>query len=322
MKAIRVNQYGGPEVLSLEDIAVPEPKAGEARIKVAAAGLNFIEIYQRSGLYQGALPFTLGAEAAGVVDAVGPGVKDVKVGDRVLTVAAKGAYAEYCIAPAVQLAPVPKRLDLKTAVTLGIQGMTAHYLACDTFPLKPGHVCLIHAAAGGTGALLVQVARLRGATVIGTVGSEEKAKIAKRAGANKIINYSTHDFEAEVKKITKGAGVDVVYDSVGKDTFDKSLNCLKSRGMMVLFGQASGPVAPFNPQILNQKGSLFLTRPSLFAHIATRDLLLKKMRDLTRWIAAGQLKVKVDKAFSLAEAAQAHEYMSGRGTKGKVIIVP
>lgn len=322
MKAIRVNQYGGPEVLSLEDVDVPEPKKGEVRIKVAAAGLNFIEIYQRSGQYQGAIPFTLGAEATGVVDAVGAGVDGVKIGDRVLTVAAQGAYAEYCTAPADKVAPLPKSMDLITAATLGIQGMTAHYLAHDTFALKPGHVCLIHAAAGGTGALLVQIARLRGATVIGTVGSEEKAKIAKRAGANKVINYVTHDFEAEVKKITKGTGVDVVYDSVGKDTFDKSLNCLRPRGTMVLFGQASGPVAPFNPQVLNAKGSLFLTRPSLFVHIATRDALLKKVRELSRWVAQGKLKVKVDRTFPLAEAAAAHEYMAGRGTKGKVVLVP
>ncbi len=322
MKAIRVNQYGGPEVLSLEDVDVPEPKKGEVRIKVAAAGLNFIEIYQRSGQYQGALPFTLGAEATGVVDAVGAGVDGVKIGDRVLTVAAQGAYAEYCTAPADKVAPLPKSMDLITAATLGIQGMTAHYLAHDTFALKPGHVCLIHAAAGGTGALLVQIARLRGATVIGTVGSEEKAKIAKRAGANKVINYVTHDFEAEVKKITKGTGVDVVYDSVGKDTFDKSLNCLRPRGTMVLFGQASGPVAPFNPQVLNAKGSLFLTRPSLFVHIATRDALLKKVRELSRWVAQGKLKVKVDRTFPLAEAAAAHEYMAGRGTKGKVVLTP
>lgn len=322
MKAIRVNQYGGPEVLSLEDVDVPEPKKGEVRIKVAAAGLNFIEIYQRSGQYQGAIPFTLGAEATGVVDAVGAGVDGVKIGDRVLTVAAQGAYAEYCTAPADKVAPLPKSMDLITAATLGIQGMTAHYLAHDTFALKPGHVCLIHAAAGGTGALLVQIARLRGATVIGTVGSEEKAKIAKRAGANKVINYVTHDFEAEVKKITKGTGVDVVYDSVGKDTFDKSLNCLRPRGTMVLFGQASGPVAPFNPQVLNAKGSLFLTRPSLFVHIATRDALLKKVRELSRWVAQGKLKVKVDRTFPLAEAAAAHEYMAGRGTKGKVVLTP
>jgi NADPH:quinone reductase len=322
MKAIRVNAYGSSDVLSLEELAVPEPKAGEVRIKVGAAGLNFIEIYQRSGLYTGALPFTLGAEAAGVVDAVGPGVKDIKIGARVLTVAASGAYAEYAVAPAAKCAPLPKNLSFDEAVTLGIQGMTAHYLACDTFPLKKGHVCLIHAAAGGTGALLVQIARLRGATVIGTVGSEEKAKIAKRAGANKVINYNTQDFEAEVKKITKDAGVDVVYDSVGKDTFDKSLNCLKPRGMMVLFGQASGPVPPFNAQILNQKGSLFLTRPSLFAYIAQREQLLKKINELSKWIAAGKLKVKVDKRFSLAEAAKAHDYMAGRGTKGKVVIVP
>jgi NADPH2:quinone reductase len=322
MKAIRVNQYGGSDVLSLEEIPTPEPKAGEVRIKVAAAGLNFIEIYQRSGLYQGNLPFTLGAEAAGVVDAIGPGVKDVKIGTRVLTVAASGAYADYTIAPAAKCAPLPKSLGFEDAVALGIQGMTAHYLACDTFPLKKGHTCLIHAAAGGTGALLVQIARLRGATVIGTVGSEEKAKIAKRAGAHKIINYNTQDFEAEVKKLTKGAGVDVVYDSVGKDTFDKSLNCLKPRGMMVLFGQASGPVPPFNAQVLNQKGSLYLTRPSLFAYIAQREQLLKKVNDLSRWVASGALKLKVDKRFSLAEANRAHDYMAGRGTKGKVIIVP
>jgi NADPH2:quinone reductase len=322
MKAIRVNQYGGSDVLSLEEIATPEPKAGEVRIKVAAAGLNFIEIYQRSGLYQGNLPFTLGAEAAGVVDAIGPGVKDVKIGTRVLTVAASGAYADYTIAPAAKCAPLPKSLGFEDAVALGIQGMTAHYLACDTFPLKKGHTCLIHAAAGGTGALLVQIARLRGAIVIGTVGSEEKAKIAKRAGAHKIINYNTQDFEAEVKKLTKGAGVDVVYDSVGKDTFDKSLNCLKPRGMMVLFGQASGPVPPFNAQVLNQKGSLYLTRPSLFAYIAQREQLLKKVNDLSRWVASGALKLKVDKRFSLAEAGRAHDYMAGRGTKGKVVIVP
>jgi NADPH:quinone reductase len=322
MKAIRVNEYGGSDILSLEELAMPVPKAGEVRIKVAAAGLNFIEIYQRSGLYQGNLPFTLGAEAAGMIDAIGPGVKDVKVGDRVLTVAAQGAYAEYTIAPAAKCATVPASLKLEEAVALGIQGMTAHYLACDTFPLKKGHTCLIHAAAGGTGALLVQIARLRGATIIGTVGSAEKAKIAKRAGAHKIINYNTHDFEAEVKKLTKGAGVDVVYDSVGKDTFDKSLNCLKPRGTMVLFGQASGPVAPINPQILNQKGSLFLTRPSLFAHIPTRDLLLKKIRDLAGWIKRGDLKIKIDQRFSLADAAKAHDYMAGRSTKGKVIIIP
>jgi NADPH2:quinone reductase len=322
MNAIRVNQYGGPEALALEDIPMPEPKAGEVRIKVAAAGLNFIEIYQRSGQYQGNLPFTLGAEAAGTINAIGAGVKGFKIGDRVMTVAAQGSYAEYTIAPAVRVAPVPRSLLLEHAVALGIQGMTAHYLACDTFPLKKGHVCLVHAAAGGTGALLVQIARLRGAFVIGTVGSEEKAKIAKRAGANKIINYRTQDFEVEVKKITKGAGVDVVYDSVGKDTFDKSLNCLKPRGLMALFGQASGPVPPFNPQILNQKGSLFLTRPSLFAHITEREQLIKKMKDLASWIQKGQLKVAIDKTFSLADAARAHEYMAGRGTKGKVVLVP
>jgi NADPH2:quinone reductase len=322
MKGIRVNSYGDASVLSYETLPIPEPGPGMARIKVAAAGLNFIEIYQRSGQYPGALPFTLGAEAAGIVDAIGAGVKDVKVGDRVLTVAAQGAYAEYALAPASKCATVPKSLSLDSAVALGIQGMTAHYLACDTFPLKPGHTCLIHAAAGGTGALLVQIARLRGATVIGTVGSPEKAKIAKRAGAHKVINYSTHDFEAEVKKLTKNAGVDVVYDSVGKDTFDKSLNCLKPRGLMALFGQASGPVAPFNPQLLNQRGSLYLTRPSLFAYIATREQLLKKIRDLARWIADGSLKIKIDKAFALEDAAQAHDYMAGRGTKGKVILKP
>jgi NADPH2:quinone reductase len=322
MKAIRVNQYGGPEVLSLEEVSLPEPKAGEARIKVMAAGLNFIEIYQRSGIYQGALPFTLGAEAAGIVDAIGPGVKGLKPGDRVMTVSAQGAYAEYAIAPAAKLAPVPKSMLLEHVVAFGIQGMTAHYLACETFPLKAGHTCLVHAAAGGTGALLVQIARLRGATVIGTVGSEEKAKIAKRAGAHKIINYNTQDFEVEVKKLTKGAGVDVVYDSVGKDTFDKSLNVIKPRGMMVLFGAASGPVPPIDLQILNQKGSLYVTRPSLFAYIATREQLIKKVKELSRWIAQGKLKVTIDKTFSLEEAARAHEYMSGRGTKGKVIIVP
>jgi NADPH:quinone reductase len=322
MKAIRVHAYGGSDVLQLEDVPMPEPKAEEIRFKVAAAGLNFIEIYQRSGLYTGVLPFTLGAEAAGTVDAIGPGVTGFKIGSPILTVAASGAYAEYATAPAGKCVVLPRGLDVKTAVALGIQGMTAHYLACDTFPLKPGHVCLIHAAAGGTGALLVQVAKIRGATVIGTVGSPEKARLARRAGADHVINYNTQDFEAEVKRITGGAGVDVVYDSVGKDTFDKSLNCLKPRGLMALFGQASGPVAPFNPQILNQKGSLFITRPSLFAYIAQREQLTKKIRDLGKWITEGRLKVRIDKRFPLAEAASAHDYMAGRNTKGKVLIVP
>ncbi len=322
MKAIRVHQYGGPEALTYEDVPMPEPKAGEVRIKVTAAGLNFIEIYQRSGLYQGNLPFILGAEATGVVDAVGAGVTLFKAGDRVLTVAAQGSYAEFTCAAAEKCAPLPRGFDLKQAATLGIQGMTAYYLARETFPLKATHTCLIHAAAGGTGALLVQIARMRGATVIGTVGSAEKARIAKRAGAHKVINYNIHEFDIEVRKLTKGAGVDVVYDSVGKDTFERSLNCLRPRGMMVLFGQSSGPVPPVNLQILNQKGSLYTTRPTLFAYIAKREDLLKKIRDLTRWIAAGTLKVKVDKEFALADAAQAHAYMAGRGTKGKVVICP
>jgi NADPH2:quinone reductase len=322
MKAIRVNEYGGSEVLKYEDISIAEPKPGEARLKIEAIGLNFIEIYQRSGLYQGALPFTLGAEAAGVVDAVGEGVNEVKVGDRVLTVHAQGAYADYAIAPATRLAPIPSDIDFKAAVALGIQGMTAHYLACDTFPLKNGDVCLVHAAAGGTGALLVQIAKLRGATVIGTVGSEEKALIAKAAGADHTVNYNANDFEAEVKRITNGQGVAVVYDSVGKDTFDKGLSCLRPRGMMVLFGQASGPVPPFNPQILNQRGSLYLTRPSLFAYIAQRNELLARMNDLYTWTSNGKLKVAIDRTYALKDVAQAHEYMAGRGTRGKVVLVP
>lgn len=322
MLAIRVHEFGDASQLVYEDIPLPEPKAGEVRVKVAAAGLNFVEIYQRKGQYPGQRPFTLGGEFAGVVDVLGPGVTGFKAGDRVATASGAGGYAEFAIAPAAQLLPIPGQFSLEQAAALLLQGMTAHYLAYSTFPLKPGDTALVHAAAGGVGQLLVQIAKMRGARVIATVSNEEKAGLAREAGADEIILYTRQDFEAETRRLTGGKGVEVVYDSVGKTTFAASLNCLKPRGYMVLYGQSSGPVEPQDPQILNRKGSLFLTRPSLGQYTATRDELLQRSADLFAWIASGKLKVRIDRTFPLAEAAAAHLYMEGRGTKGKVLLIP
>jgi NADPH2:quinone reductase len=322
MRAIRVHDYGGPEVLRLEDLPVPEPGPGEARVKIAAAGVNFIDIYHRSGQYKGVLPMTPGMEAAGVVDAVGPDVSDVQVGDRVVYAMRQGAYAEYAIVPATMLAPVPEGIDLHQAAAVMLQGMTAHYLTHSTYPLRPGDVALIHAAAGGVGLLLVQIAKRCGARVIGTVSTEEKAKLARDAGADDIILYTQEDFSAAVRRLTDGVGVHVVYDSVGKTTFEGSLNCLRPRGYMVLFGQSSGAVPPFDPQVLNAKGSLFLTRPSLGHYLLTRDELLWRAGDLFAWMAAGELKVRIDATYPLEQAAEAHRALASRATSGKLLLLP
>src|SRR5512143_337666 len=322
MKAIRVHQFGGPEVLALDEIPLPQPGPGEARVKLQAIGVNFIDIYQRTGAYKGALPLALGQEAAGVVDATGAGVTEVKAGDRVAYASVLGSYAEYANVPAARLVPVPEKITAEQAAAVMLQGMTAHYLTNSTFPLHTGNTALVHAAAGGLGLLVVQIAKRMGAHVIGTVSTEEKAQLAKEAGAEHTILYTQQDFEAETKRITGGKGVDVVYDSVGKTTFDKSLNCLRSRGYMVLCGQSSGAVAPLDPQVLNAKGSLFLTRPTLGHYIATREELLWRTGDLFKWMLAGELKVRVDKTFPLANAGQAHEYLAGRQSKGKLVLIP
>ncbi|HSB02034.1 MAG TPA: quinone oxidoreductase [Anaerolineales bacterium] len=322
MKAIRVHQYGGLEALKVEDIPVPNPGVGEARVKIEAIGVNFIDIYHRIGRYQGPLPLTLGQEAAGTVDAVGPDVTEVRPGDRVAYASVQGSYAEYAIAPAWRLTSIPAGVDTQQAAAVMLQGMTAHYLTHSTYPLKAGETALVHAAGGGTGQLLVQIARRLGARVIGTASSEEKAARAREAGVDEIILYSQKDFEAEVKRLTDNTGVEVVYESVGKDTFDKSLNCLRRRGYMVLFGQSSGSVPPIDPQVLNAKGSLFLTRPTLAHYTANRDELLWRVNDLFKWIAAGELKVRIDKTFPLAEAAEAHRYLEGRQSKGKILLIP
>lgn len=322
MRAIRVHDYGGPEVLRLEDLPVPEPGPGEARVKIAAAGVNFIDIYHRSGQYKGTLPMIPGMEASGIVDAVGPDVSDVQVGDRVVYAMRQGAYAEYAIVPATMLAPVPAGIDLHQAAAVMLQGMTAHYLTYSTYPLRQGDIALIHAAAGGVGLLLVQIAKRCGARVIGTVSTEEKATLAREAGADDIILYTREDFSAAVRRLTDGAGVHVVYDSVGKTTFEGSLDCLRPRGYMVLFGQSSGAVPPFDPQVLNAKGSLFLTRPSLGHYLLTRDELLWRAGDLFAWMAAGELKVRIDATYPLEQAAEAHRALASRATSGKLLLLP
>ncbi|MEJ2557867.1 MAG: quinone oxidoreductase [Anaerolineae bacterium] len=322
MKAIRVHQYGDPEVLRYEETPLPEPGAGEARVKIEAAGVNFIDIYHRTGKYLGQLPITLGMEGAGMVDAVGSGVSDVKPGDRVAYAMQQGAYAEYAVVPTSKLVLIPDKVDTWQAAAVMLQGMTAHYLCYSTYPLQPGETALIHAAAGGVGLLLVQLAKRCGARILGTVSTEEKARLAREMGADEVILYTQADFEAETRRLTAGQGVDVVYDSVGKTTFDKSLNCLKPRGYLVLFGQSSGPVSPLDPQVLNAKGSLFLTRPTLGHYIANRKELLERAGDLFEWMASGELHVRIDQSFPLAEAAEAHRYLEARKTKGKLLLVP
>jgi NADPH2:quinone reductase len=322
MRAMRVHEYGDASQLKYEEIPVPQPGAGEVRVKVSAVGLNFVEIYQRKGLYPNRLPFCPGGEFAGVVDALGEGVTGFQPGERVATASGTGAYADYAIAPAARLVRVPESVSLEQGAALLLQGLTAHYLALSTFPLKPGDTALVHAAAGGVGQLLVQIAKMRGARVLATVSSAEKAQLTAAAGADEVIRYDLSDFEAEVKALTGGRGVEVVYDGVGKTTFARGLNCLKPRGYMVLYGQASGPVEPLDPQILNQKGSLFLTRPTMGHYLLTRAELDQRCADLFGWLASGALKLRIDRSFALAQAAEAHFYMEGRGTLGKVLLMP
>jgi NADPH2:quinone reductase len=306
-----------------EDVPEPAPKPGETLVKIEAAGLNFIDVYYRTGAYKAAtMPFTVGVEGAGSVTAVGEGVKDVKVGDRVAYTGVPGSYAEVAAVPADRLVRLPDAVTNRQGAAAMLQGMTSHYLASSTYPLKAGDTCLIHAAAGGVGLLLCQIAKMRGARVFGTVSTEEKAKLAREAGADEVILYTKVDFEAEVKRLTGAKGLQVVYDSVGETTFAKSLNCLAPRGMMVLFGQSSGPVKSLDPAILNQKGALFLTRPSLAYYIATRQELLQRANDVLGWIASGKLKLRIGAEFPLRDAAEAHRALEGRKTTGKVLLVP
>jgi len=322
MKAIRVNAPGGPEVLRYEDTPEPTPKAGEATVKVDAAGINYVDVYQRSGQYKLALPLTLGLEAGGTVTAVGPNVTEVKVGDKVAYAGVPGAYAQYAAVPAARLVVLPTGLSTRQGAAAMLQGLTAHYLACSTYPLRSGDTCLVHAAAGGVGLLLCQIAKMRGARVIGCVSTEEKAKLAREAGASDVILYTKQDFETEVKRLTDGKGLQVVYDSVGQTTFDKGFNCLAPRGMMALYGQSSGPVGAFDLQVLNAKGSLFVTRPSLNHHIITRGELLQRSDELLGWIRDGKLKLRTEYEFPLKDAADAHRALEGRKTTGKVLLIP
>ena len=322
MKTIHVKEPGGPESMQLVDVAKPQPLPNQALVRIAAIGVNFIDVYFRKGLYKAETPIVLGNEGAGTVEAVGPEVTEVRVGDRVAWAMHRGSYGEYATVPASLLVKIPGGLDFQTAAAAMLQGMTAHYLTHSTHPLKPGESCLVQAAAGGTGSLIVQMAKMLGARVFGTVSTEEKAKIARQAGADEVIQYTTQDFAAEVKRLTGGRGVDVVYDSVGQTTFDKSLNCLRPRGVLALFGQSSGPVPPFDPNILNGKGSLFLTRPSLAHYILTRDELIWRAGDVLNWIAAGKLRLRIDRSYPLADAAAAHRDLEGRKTAGKLLLIP
>jgi NADPH2:quinone reductase len=322
MKAIQVQKTGGPEVLTLADLPVPKPNANEAVVKIAAIGVNFIDVYFREGRYPAPLPFIDGQEAAGTVTEVGSEVKTVKPGDRVAYTGVIGSYAEYAAVPADRLVHVPDKITDQQAAAAMLQGMTAHYLVNSTYPLMKGETALIHAAAGGVGLLLVQMAKNIGARAIGTVGTEEKAKLAREAGADEVILYTQKDFEAETKRLTENKGVHVVYDGVGKSTFEKGLNVLRPRGYMVLFGGASGAVPPFDPIALSQKGSLFLTRPSLVHYIATRQELEQRSSDVFSAVAAGKLKLRIGHVYKLEEVQQAHRDLEGRKTTGKILLVP
>jgi NADPH:quinone reductase len=320
MKQIQVKELGGPEKMELVDAPAPQPGPQQALVRVAAAGVNFIDVYFRTGLYKAPMPVTLGNEGAGTVEAVGPEVTEVKPGDRVAWAMARGSYAELAVVPSAMLVKIPDHVDFNTAAAAMLQGMTAHYLTHSTYPLKSGDTCLVHAAAGGAGGLIVQMARMLGARVFGTVSTEEKARIARSHGVDEAIIYTSQDFEHEVRRLTEGRGVDVVYDSVGKTTFDKSLSSLRPRGMMALFGQSSGPVPPFDASILNGKGSLFLTRPSLAHHLLTRQELEWRAGDVLKWIDEGKLKLRIDRTYPLAEAASAHRDLEGRHTAGKLLL--
>jgi NADPH:quinone reductase len=322
MKAIQVARVGGPEVLTLVDLPVPEPKANEAVVQIKAAGVNFIDVYYREGRYPAPLPFIDGQEAAGIVIAIGPDVTTVKLGERVAYTGTLGSYSEFAAVPADRLVKIPDELDFNQAAAAMLQGMTAHYLSHSTYPLKTGETALVHAAAGGVGLLLVQMCKLLGARVIGTVGSEEKARLARDAGADHVIIYTKRDFETETRRITEGKGVDVVYDGVGKDTFEKDLNVMGPRGYVVLFGGASGAVPPFDLLKLTLKGSLFVTRPSLQHYIATREELEQRSGDVLQMIVRGELKLRIHKTYPLGEAQRAHRDLEGRKTTGKLLLIP
>jgi NADPH2:quinone reductase len=321
VKAVRVHAKGGPEALQYDDVPVPEPAAGQALVKIATVGLNFIDVQYRTGKYPvPSWPFTSGMEASGVVERVGDGVTGVRPGDRVAWTMVLGTCAEYAAVAAARLVPVPAGVDLDLAAAVMLQGTTAHYLTHSTFPLQPGDTALVHAGAGGVGQLIIQAAKIRGARVITTAGTEAKAAVARGVGADDVIVYSVQDFETEVRRLTDGRGVDVVYDSVGKDTFDRSLNCLRPRGLLALFGFSSGPVAPFDPATLGTKGSLFLTRPGLNQHIATREELLQRTSDVFGWLASGRMRVAIDRVLPLAATADAHRALEARQTAGKVLL--
>jgi NADPH2:quinone reductase len=320
MKAVYIEQTGGAEALQFGDQPKPEAGEGQALVKISASGVNFIDTYHRTGLYKLPMPAILGSEGAGIVEATGDGVKTVKPGDRVAWAMTRGSYAEYAAVPEAQLIKLPDGVSLDDAAAAMLQGMTAHYLTHSTFPLKPGHVALVHAAAGGTGRLIVQMAKMLGARVIATTGSEEKAGIARHAGADETILYREQDFAEETRRLTGGKGVDVVYDSVGADTFTKSIESLKARGMMVTFGNASGPAPPVQPLLLSQKGSLFLTRPTLAAYIATREELEWRSGDILKWIAEKKLVLRIERVYPLAQAAEAHRDLEGRKTSGKLVL--
>ena len=322
MKAIQVQKTGGPEALTLVDLPIPKPKPNEVVVKIAAAGVNFIDVYFREGRYPATLPFVDGQEAAGAVTDVGSEVKTIKIGDRVAYTGILGAYAEYAAAPADRVVHVPKEVTDPQAAAAMLQGMTAHYLVHSTYLVKKGETALIHAAAGGVGLLLVQMAKDLGARVIGTAGSDEKAKLAREAGADEAIVYTRQDFEVETKRLTNGKGVDVVYDGVGKSTFEQDLNVLRPRGYLVVFGGASGPVPPFDPMRLAQKGSLFLTRPTLVNYIATRAELEQRSNDIFSMIAKGRLKLRIPHTYKLGQAQQAHRDLEARKTTGKVLLIP
>jgi NADPH2:quinone reductase len=322
MKAIRVHENGGPEVLRLERVDDPVPGPGEALVRVEATGVNFIEIYQRKGAYRIPLPWTPGEEGAGTVVSVGPGVTDLRAGDRVVSYNLKGSYAELAVADADRLIAVPDDVSTRDAAAVMLQGMTAHYLVTSVHALQPGETCLVHAAAGGVGLLLCQMAKRRNAIVIGTVSTEEKAALAREAGADEVILYTKQDFVTEVQRITGGKLVQVVYDSVGATTFMKSLQCLARRGMMASFGQSSGMVPPIDPLELLRHGSLFLTRPTLAHYAAARDELVWRAGDVLGWVRDGSLRVRIDRAVALGEAAEAHQALEDRRTTGKVLLVP
>jgi NADPH2:quinone reductase len=322
MHAIRLKGHGGPEALELEELPTPAPGPGQVLVRLEAAGVNFIDVYRRSGLYKVPLPHGMGLEGAGVVEACGPGVSELTPGLRVAWTGVAGSYASHALVPAAEAIVVPPPLDGRTAAAAMLQGMTAHYLSHSTYPLKAGESCLVHAGAGGVGLLLTQMAKQRGARVLTTVSTGEKAQLSQEAGADATILYSREDFPAAVRRLTGGAGVQVVYDSVGKDTFEKSLDCLAPRGMLVLYGQSSGPVAPVDPQVLNAKGSLFLTRPTLFHYTASRDELLSRAQDVLGAIQAGRLRVRIGGTFPLARAADAHRELEARRTTGKLLLIP